>query len=91
MVFKIFFVVALALVLAMGWVVYDSYVSPEYESDLAIQQMEFDDGAALELRVASRTLAYQYPIALIVWIGVSALVFRREAVYLTKLVLGEVK
>lgn len=89
MIFKVFFVVLLACVLGFGCVVYDAYVSPEYESDLAIQQMEFDDEAALELRVASRTLAYQYPIALGLWIAISILVFNKECVQLMKLVLQE--
>lgn len=73
-------VILLILAILFGFCcsVCDSYISPEIESDLAIQQMNQSDEAAVELRVASQTLAYQYPIAFVVWLLVAVWLFRSE-------------
>jgi hypothetical protein len=78
MVGKIVFLLIFAVILAITCTFYDSIVSPQVESDMAIAQMEADDEAALQMRVASRMLAYQYPVAVAVWLFAAFVVLRRD-------------
>jgi hypothetical protein len=75
---KIFLVAVVGLMCMGACILWDSTVSPQVESDMAIAQMDPDDGAAVGLRATSKTLAYQYPIALAVWLVVTVFVFRPE-------------
>jgi hypothetical protein len=62
-------------VLIVAW---DSFVKPEVVSDMAINQMEMNDEAALALRTTETGLAWQFPLFTIIWFIGTWLIFRME-------------
>jgi len=75
---KLIVLAVITFVIWMASIAYTSYVMPGPVSDLAINQMERSDEAALALRATSQIMAWQLPIALGLWTVCALMLFCKD-------------